>query len=102
MSEERPVIRCAHCRLNQFVAERCRRCKQSLLLPLCVDIKEVLENPTQQINFGDVLPSMRQWQMSLIYEALKRAKGSKRRAAELIDVDHTTIWKKLKESETAL
>lgn len=45
--------------------------------------------------FGERLPTMSEWEMSLIGEAVRRA-GSKAEAAKLIGIGKTTLYRKLR------
>ena len=125
-------VRCGQCDLTQWEAKTCRRCGQTLPLPIIefvevekpvpVITKELVEVPvirevlvtveqpclkcatlapmkSHPTKISTNLPSLAEMEKTLIHAALERSGGDRHKAAHMLGIGKTTIYRKLKEYE---
>ena len=79
------AVCCSACQLVQFAGRHCKRCGFDLPEPLSI------------FSALDVLPTVAEVEILLIDEALKRVKGHRQMAAQMVGVSKTSMYRKLKE-----
>lgn len=112
-------VRCISCELVQWATKpKCRRCGIQLPQPV-INVVEVekpasavqIEVPidrqrlhcalsqTSQLSTSSELPTIEQMERSLIEAALDRCQGDRMKAAAMLGIGKTTIYRKLKDFE---
>ena len=95
--EKRRSVRCAHCHLNQWVAERCRRCKK--LLPTLFSEPD---DSARAANFRIPLPTLKEVKLALVQRALADADGDVVKGAKLIGVSKNFIYRTIERERVSI
>jgi hypothetical protein len=74
-------LRCAACDLRQFEAKNCRRCGHPIRKGLAFFAADV------------PLPTLEEGARILVEEAIRRCKGSRLRAAKMLGIGKTTLFR---------
>ncbi|SRR5579885_3048454 len=90
-------VRCTHCELVQYEAEKCRRCHAELPTPIINGPVEFMCCPTcLEINCTR-MPTLAEIERALITKAVEMSGGKPLKAAAMLGIGKSTIYRKLQE-----
>jgi DNA-binding phage protein len=91
------TAKCEFCQMTQYLAKSglCRKC--GITIPARAVLMIEHNNPEVDALLGRILPTAQQLEMKLIREAVART-GSIPRAAKLIGLGKTNLYRKLREN----